>query len=425
MDVAMDTAAIDLWFPIGDLLPLVQDSLTRGAQHDPRYGAQPVLWLMAQGRLRYLASNALPPLLIDAFDPTSRQRVYAIGHSYHCGGRSFPADQDRHGTPVRLGSIPLLAEPGHPRFPQLLDQPRGAARIGCEWLVVHLDTDGPTRWELHPFPHPTPVATWRQVRLELFGVPGSWPGQIVTNATHHGWLLPRFTPPVAAQIVTVLAQTPDLPRPLTPVRLTNAAHIGEPGLLGADPQGFHRLGQGWPWVSPDLLPHRQLLPWDGTDQPGIDPAELPAVGQDTFTGTGALMGLDEHGNLVLRPMNPDGFDPLAQAGPPEYGTLDPDAAWQLRAVEHALRKAADNRVVLTGPAATFSAAQIEALLITAADAVCAGLESLSRHQFDPATRAYQLLVADTDHVHERGDEDEDQGHNDPPRPGGAAQGGRP
>jgi hypothetical protein len=38
MDIAMDTAAIDLWFPVGDLLPLVEDSLTRGAEHDPRYG---------------------------------------------------------------------------------------------------------------------------------------------------------------------------------------------------------------------------------------------------------------------------------------------------------------------------------------------------------------------------------------------------
>jgi hypothetical protein len=417
----MHTDLTELWFPIADLLPLVEYGATRPAEHDPRHGTQPVLWLMAQGRLRYLTSNALPPLLVDAFDPTSRQRVYAIGHSHHSKGLSFPADPDRHGTPVRLGSLPL-ADPGHP---QLLDLLRAATRIGCEWLVVHLGAGGPKRWEVHRFPHPEPAATWRELRLELFGVPGTWPGQIVTNATHDGWLLPRFTPPVAAQIVTVLAQTPDLPRPVTPVRLTDTPDTGEAGLLGVDPEGFHRLGQGWPWVSPDLLPNGHLLPWDGNQQPGIDPAELPAQGQDTFTGMGALMWLDEHGDMLLRPSHPDGLHPSDQAGPPDYGDLDPDVEWQLRAVQHALRKAAHHRVVLTGPAATFSPAEIEALLITAGDAVCAGLESLSRRQFDLAVRAYQLLAADTgtDTGDERGDEDdEEQGHDDQPRPGGAARG---
>jgi hypothetical protein len=78
-------------------------------------------------------------------------------------------------------------------------------------------------------------------------------------------------------------------------------------------------------------------------------------------------------------------------------------------------------VVLTSPAAAFSAADIEALLITSADAVCARLEALSRRQFDLATRAYQLLVADTGD----GDEREDEGHGGQPRPGRTFRGDRP
>jgi hypothetical protein len=121
---------------------------------------------------------------------------------------------------------------------------------------------------------------------------------------------------------------------------------------------------------PVLLPAGRLLPYSGPQQPGIDPAELPTVGQDAFTGMGCLMWLDEHGDLLLRSIYDQGLDPTDPPGPPEYGNLDPDAEWQFRAVEHALRKAATSRVVVTGPAAAFTPADIETLVITAADVIC-------------------------------------------------------
>ncbi len=48
-------------------------------------------------------------------------------------------------------------------------------------------------------------------------------------------------------------------------------------------------------------------------------------------------------------------------------------------------------------AAAFTAQEVEALIITAADvAVGGGMESLSRRQLELAHRAYALLLADAD-----------------------------
>jgi hypothetical protein len=369
--IATQRESTQLWFPIADLLPLVEHVITTGSvRPDPQWGTQPVLTLTAQGRLRYLSTNAWPPLLVDAFDPASVQRVYAVGYGYRSGGMTYPADEDRYGAPTRIGSIPLTGGGRRGLFGQPLDRLRGASRVGCDWLVLTTGTettgtqnpDVQLQWEVCPLPHPAPAAQWRDVRLEIFGLPGSWPGQVVTNATYQGWLLPRFTPPVAAQIAAVLAEATDLPRLVTRVRLTetavhgdavhgDAVHGRDGELVALDPDGFYRIGEGWPWVSPDLLPDGRLLPYRGPHQPGIDPVELPAVGQDAFTGMGCLMWLDESGDLVLRSIYDEGFDPTDPPGSPEYGNVDPDAEWQFRAVEHELRKAAALRAVGGGLAA--------------------------------------------------------------------------
>src|SRR5262249_2838190 len=147
-------------------------------------------------------------------------------------------------------------------------------------------------------------------------------------------------------------------------------------LVGADPDGFFRVRPGWPWVSLDLLPDGLLMPYTGPTEPDVDPTQLPPLGQPAFTGAGYLMWLDPDNNLVLRPADTDGVDPQDPPGPADYGTLDPDAEWQFRAVEHALRNATG--AVPTGLAAAFTPEEVQALILTAADAVGAGVDSLSR-----------------------------------------------
>jgi hypothetical protein len=279
--------------------------------------------------------------------------LFRLADTLTAGLVTYPADEDRYGTPTRVGSIPLAAGRRRGLFGQLLDRLRGASRVGCDWLVLTTGTetigtetvgteavgtenpDVQLRWEVSPLPHPAPAAQWRDVRLEIFGLPGSWPGQVVTNATYRGWILPRFTPPVAAQIAAVLAEATDLPRLVTRVRLTAAAvhgdavhgdavrgdavhrdavHGRDEELVALDPDGFYRIGEGWPWVSPDLLPDGRLLPYSGPHQPGIDPADLPTIGQDAFVGMGCLMWLDEHGDLVLRSIYDEGLDPTDPPG---------------------------------------------------------------------------------------------------------------
>jgi hypothetical protein len=383
--------SIELWFPIPDLAPLVEHCMAaRSLQPDPRYGAQPVLHLIAQGVLFYLSTNAHPPLLVDAFNPNSRQRVYAVGHSYHVPGVSLPADP-RHGTPHYRGSLPLITGHRDAILGQLVDRLRRASRIGDQWLVVTIDPDGRLQWEVCPLPHPAPAAKWRDVRVEMFGLRGSWPGQVLTNDTRRGFLLPRFVPDVARQLVATLGAAPHLPRQVAPVVVSDAPDTGDPHQVGPDDDGFYRVGPGWPWVSLDLLPPGRLLPHLSPPPPGIDPTALPAHGQDTYTAMGYVMWLDDSGQLALRAVYDTGVDLCEPVGQPEYGDVDPEVGWQLRAVEHALRLAGAARVTVTGLAARFTPAQIEALLITAAHAVQEGTETLSVSQRDLAARVYALL----------------------------------
>lgn len=391
----------ELWFPVTDLLPLVEQCLSApGHTADAQHGDLPALHLTAQGdALFYLATNAVPALLVDAFDPTSRQRVYALGYGHGAGSLTHPADADRYRPATQLASIPLVSGGG--RFGNLADRLRLAAGIGCDWFVLALHPDGRLDVSVRPTPRPSPAARRRHARLELAGLPGRWPGQFVTNAAHDGWLLARFTCEVGQQIATAvadLAATAVVPHPLTTVELADTptaqrSATAPAGVVGVDPEGFYRVGVGWPWVSLDLLPNGLLVPYTGPIRSGIDPAQ----GQYAFTGMGHLMWLDDNQNLVLRPAGDDSADLLNLPGPPQYGTFDPDAEWQLRAVEHALPNAAAGPTAFTGLAAAFTAQEVEALIITAADvAVGGGMESLSRRQLELAHRAYALLLADAD-----------------------------
>lgn len=237
----------ELWFPVADLLPLLDHCMIAyGHAPDPEHGAAPLLHLSAQGdELFSLTTNAVPALLVDAFDPASAQRVYAIGHGHTISGATYPADVDRYGPPVQLASIPLTTGRPGP-FGHLVDQLRGAARVGCDWLVLTLDPDGRLDVSVRPTPHPAPPARWRYARLELVCLPGRWPAQFVDNATHQGWLLPRFSREVAQQIAD-LAATDAVPHPLTLIELTDTPAAQLPAtaprrLVGPDPDGYYRLG---------------------------------------------------------------------------------------------------------------------------------------------------------------------------------------
>ncbi len=310
----------ELWFPVTDLLPLVEQCLSApGHTADAQHGDLPALHLTAQGdALFYLATNAVPALLVDAFDPTSRQRVYALGYGHGAGSLTHPADADRYRPATQLASIPLVSGGG--RFGNLADRLRLAAGIGCDWFVLALHPDGRLDVSVRPTPRPSPAARRRHARLELAGLPGRWPGQFVTNAAHDGWLLARFTCEVGQQIATAvadLAATAVVPHPLTTVELADTptaqrSATAPAGVVGVDPEGFYRVGVGWPWVSLDLLPNGLLVPYTGPIRSGIDPAQ----GQYAFTGMGHLMWLDDNQNLVLRPAGDDSAGSYARSNTP-------------------------------------------------------------------------------------------------------------
>jgi hypothetical protein len=379
-----------LWFPIVDLMPLVEHCMAaRSVEADPYHGTQPVLRLTAQGNLFYLTTNAYPPVLVNPFDPDSQQRVCAIGHSHHHAIDTVAADE-RYGPTRHLDSVALVTGGSPEILGQLVDQLRAAARVGEQWLVLTVAPQGPLRWAVRPFPHPAPVAHWRSVRLEIFGLPGVWPGQVVSTLSWRGFLLPRFAPQVAQHLADTLTHVADLPFSVTRVVVTGDPDDEDPGRVGVDPDGFYRIGTGWPWVSRDLLPQGWLLPYTDAPQPGDDPAHLPVPGQDTYTAGGRVMWLDANNDLVWRSVVDGGFDPAQPVRQPEYRDVGPEEGWRLRSVEHVLRRAAATRVTVTGLAAAFTPADLETLVITAADAVCAGAHLLNGHQRDLATRAYAL-----------------------------------
>ncbi len=92
----------EYWFFLPDVLPVALHALPPASVD----GAEPALRLVAQGRLRYLDSNAVPPLRVNAFDADSVVRVYAIGYG-PAPGAGDPV-HDRDGQPMVLASTALL-----------------------------------------------------------------------------------------------------------------------------------------------------------------------------------------------------------------------------------------------------------------------------------------------------------------------------
>src|SRR5438045_1770591 len=124
----------EYWFFLPDVLPVAVHALPP----TPVDGTGPALRLVADGRLRYLDNNAVPPTLADPFDPGSVARVYAMGHHPPIGGRV----RDVAGQPSTLAVAPLLDGPDGP----LLRHLSGGLMIGRDWLVVTVGGDQ-VRWQ--------------------------------------------------------------------------------------------------------------------------------------------------------------------------------------------------------------------------------------------------------------------------------------
>jgi hypothetical protein len=140
----------------------------------------------------------------------------------------------------------------------LLRELSGGQLDGHDWLVV--TAAATVRWEVRSLPRPRPPAEWIPVQLELAGVAGGYPGEIVDNRAWRGWCLPRFTREVATRIVADLRRLPALPTGVTPLRQRDLSDAGARAhTVPVDEHGCYRLGAGaWPWVSRTLLPDGRL-----------------------------------------------------------------------------------------------------------------------------------------------------------------------
>lgn len=261
-----------------------------------------------------------------------------------------------------------------------------------------VDAHLPAHTDPHPANAPSwpacrqpPAGRWRPARLEVHGLTGSYPGQFVTNHTVDGWLTVRFTRAVAEQIATAVDALTDHPAHLDRLRIVDssadAVDPDERTTVGVDADGCWRVGAGWRWVSPDLAPPGRLLPYPGPSGPTAL-HDTPALGQDIYVSPGCLMWLDRSGDLLLRDAGDNGgFDRSGTARPPAYGSLPPAAAQQFRAVEHLLRGAVELRRRLAPIASRFTTAEIEELLVAAADAVPATTAPISDRRRDITRRA--------------------------------------
>jgi hypothetical protein len=190
-------------------------------------GDRPALRLVAQGRLRYLVNNTIPPTRIEVFYTGSVAQVYALGYGPD-PGRPTDRTDHRDGDPVVLADRPLTHGPDGP----LLRELSGGQLDGRDWLVVTVAA-GTVRWEVRALPRPSPPAQWIPVQVELAGLAGGYAGEIVDNRAWRGWCLPRFTREVATRIVADLSRLPALPAGVTPLRLRDPSDAGARSHTGA------------------------------------------------------------------------------------------------------------------------------------------------------------------------------------------------
>ncbi len=336
----------ELWFHIPDLRALSVHA-TDAATHDCAMGATgPALHLFAQGHLRFLASNGRPDLLVDPFDPDSRQRVYAVGHAHQIGGLSAPARRSA-GAVRLLGCLALTEPAAHTTLADSLFSARGTAR----WLAVRLTGDGP-EWQVRSLPRPRPPARWIDAELRVLGLPHPDQGEIVEGATWRGWCLPRFSPATAHAIADDVNALPRraLRGGLTRLRLADHARAGPPALdtdgvltVDVDPDGYFRVGaHRWRWVRlgtlDELEEPTQLTRFDGPIPAGIDPATMPAIGQPVHLSH-ELTWLD---GTTVRSHTVDGDGVAYPWSTPDPVTIAPNdsrsalAQMAIRAVEHLL-----------------------------------------------------------------------------------------
>jgi len=102
-------------------------------------GDRPALRLLAQGRLRYLVNNTVPPTRAEAFYPGSVARVDALGYGPDPGR---PTDQtDRcDGDPLVLADRPPTHGPAGTLVRDMSGGPHTTLRPGDEGTIRRYDT---------------------------------------------------------------------------------------------------------------------------------------------------------------------------------------------------------------------------------------------------------------------------------------------
>ncbi|MEU8075998.1 hypothetical protein AB0B31_11150 [Catellatospora citrea] len=361
----------ELWFMLRD----VRNLLSHLRERRPAHGQPPALRLWAQGRLRCLDTNTADPQLINPFDPATTQRVYAYGHAHHDGnGITAPATQliDR---PMLIATLPV-------GYGSDTDAVLNRAEIENHDTLSITILNGQPHPSSHLLPRPQTPGRWHTTEVALLGVPGTFRGQYLDNVTADGYAYVRLPWTAVQQLRTALGELRELPAGVASMTLPDLS-VDRPG-----GHGWYPIGNGWPWVCPELVGPGTLLPYLQTlgDDHG-----LPQYGQNTFTTSDMLLWLDQHGSLLSRTMSAYGQPHPGEAPAPiDYASLPVCEQLRLRAIEYTLRTAAATTTTVTGLAALFSPAEIEELILAAAQ-LATGPEPLTGSQNTLIQRVHTAL----------------------------------